>query len=77
MSNPISPDHYQLPGGIQVIDITEHLTSNAGQAVQYIARSCRIDGRIKDDPVQDLRKAAWFVSREIERIEKHSGKGTL
>ena len=63
------PNYYQFPGGVQVIDITRHLTSNAGQAVQYLARSSRIDGVSKDDPLRDLYKARDMVLDEIARLE--------
>ncbi|AWB84791.1 DUF3310 domain-containing protein [Corynebacterium liangguodongii] len=74
MSDPINPDHYQgFTSGAQAIDITEHLTFNGGNAVKYLARSCRLDGHNKGDVLQDLQKAAWYVQREIERIqEKHA-----
>lgn len=69
MSDAINPQHYQgFSNGAEVIDISENLTSNAGQAVQYVARSCRLDGQVKDDPVQDLGKAIWFLTRELKRI---------
>ena len=63
------PDYYLFPGGVQVIDISRHLTSNAGQAVQYIARSSRIDGVTKGDPLPDLYKARDMLADEIERLE--------
>ena len=70
--DPVDPDHYKFPGGAEVIDISEHLTSNAGQAVQYLARACRIDGRVKGNPVEDVRKALWFAHRELDRLEAKS-----
>lgn len=63
------PPHYKFSNGAEVIDITENLTSNGGQAVQYIARSTRLDGNNKGDVLEDLRKARWFIDREIERVE--------
>lgn len=66
--DPVDPDHYKFPGGVEVISISEHLTSNGGQAVQYIARATRIDGKVKGEPLEDLRKAKWFIEREIERL---------
>lgn len=64
------PAHYKgFSNGAEVIDITENLTSNGGQAVQYIARSTRLDGNNKADPLEDLRKAEWFIRREIARIQ--------
>ena len=62
------PNYYQFPGGVQVIDISRHLTSNAGQAVQYLARSSRIDGVNKDDPVRDLLKARDMIDDELARL---------
>lgn len=71
MSDAINPDHYKgFSNGAQVIDISENLSSNAGQAIQYIARSCRLDGQIKDDPKQDISKAIWFLNRELDRLSK-------
>lgn len=65
----VNPDHYKFPGGAEVIDISEHLSSNGGQAVQYIARATRQDGKIKGNPLEDLRKSIWFINREIARLE--------
>lgn len=63
------PNYYLLPTGIQVIDVTRWLTGNAAQAVQYIARSSRVDEVYKGDRVKDLRKALDFINDEIERLE--------
>lgn len=70
MSDAINPNHYLFPNGVEVIHLSRYLTSNAGQAVQYIARSSRLDGQIKDDPVQDLRKAIRFLEDEVARHEE-------
>lgn len=67
-ADAINPQHYQFSNGAQVIDITENLTSNGGQAVQYIARATRLDGQNKGDQVEDLTKAVWFIEREIIRL---------
>ncbi|GAB4584444.1 hypothetical protein [Nocardia sp. IFM 10818] len=70
MTDNINPAHYQgFSNGAQVIDISEHLTSNGGQALQYIARSTRLDGKNKGNPLEDLRKAMWFIDREVSRLE--------
>ncbi|MFE5542795.1 DUF3310 domain-containing protein [Streptomyces sp. NPDC056534] len=60
------PSHYTwLPNGVEVIDITEHFNFNLGNALKYIMRA-----RHKhDEPLTDLRKAAWYINREIERLE--------
>lgn len=67
-SDPVSPDHYKFPGGAEVIDISEHLTSNGGQVVQYVARATRLDGHIKGEALEDLKKASFFLQREIDRL---------
>lgn len=64
--DPINPSHYkQLPGGIEVIQITEHMPFNTGNAVKYILRA----GHKTPDPIQDYRKAIWYLEREIKRRE--------
>lgn len=62
------PSHYIFPGGVETINLSRHLTSNGGQAVQYIARATRLDGNVKGSPVEDLRKAIVFLNDEIERL---------
>ena len=63
-----NPSHYAFPGGAEVIDISQWLTSNAAQALQYIARSSRIDGKNKGDTVEDLLKAKVFIDFELKRL---------
>lgn len=67
--NPVVPDHYAFPGGVRVHQISGYLTSFAGQALQYIARSSRLDGANKGDTVADLKKAHRFLELEIARLE--------
>ena len=65
------PPHYQsFSKGAEAYYITENLTFNAGNAVKYLARSCRIDGANKGEIMQDLHKARWYVEREIERLQE-------
>jgi hypothetical protein len=60
------PKHYTShPSGIEAIQITEHMGFCLGNAVKYIWRA-----DLKADALEDLRKAAWYVQREIERREK-------
>lgn len=68
VATPVDPDHYKFPGGIEVRQISAHLTSFGGQALQYIARSTRLDGKNKGDSVENLRKAIAFLNWEIERL---------
>ena len=67
-ADPTSPSHYAFPGGAEVIDISQWLTSNAAQALQYIARSSRIDGKNKGNTVDDLLKAKVFIDFELKRL---------
>lgn len=60
--------YYHFPGGVQVLDISRHLTSNAGQVVQYVARSSRLDGLNKGDVLGDLKKAKDLLEDEIARL---------
>ena len=62
-----APPHYTSNNGsgIECIDITEHLSFNAGNAVKYLWRH-----ESKGDPVADLRKAQWYVQREAQRIDR-------
>ena len=60
------PSHYTAhPSGVECIDITEHMGFSLGNAVKYIWRA-----DLKGNAVQDLKKAAFYVNREIERLEK-------
>lgn len=59
------PDHYKMNGGVEVIQITEQLNFCRGNAVKYI---CRAGKKDPAKEVEDLRKAAWYINREIERI---------
>lgn len=65
-ADPISPPHYQQhPSGIECIQITEHMGFNLGNAVKYIWRA-----DLKHNRIEDLRKARWYLDREIERLER-------
>lgn len=60
------PPHYNAhPSGVEVIAITEHMDFCLGNAVKYIMR-CEHKG----NKLEDLKKAAWYINREIERLEK-------
>ena len=56
-----NPPHYRV-GGIETIDFIEakNLNYNLGNAVKYITRADH-----KDNRVQDLEKARWYIEREI------------
>lgn len=57
------PPHYlSHPSGVECIQITEHLNFCLGSAMKYIWR-CGLKG----DEIEDLKKAVWYINREIER----------
>lgn len=60
------PSHYTgFSNGAEVIDITENLNFNRGNAIKYLARAGRKDSASE---LEDLMKARWYVNREIERL---------
>lgn len=70
-----NPKHYNShPSGVECITITEHMTFNVGNAVKYLWRaglkdSLRPTPSSKDNRhLEDLRKAAWYIQREIEKL---------
>lgn len=61
------PPHYtEHPSGIECIQITEHMGFNLGNAIKYIWRC-----DLKKDAIEDLKKAKWYIDREISKREKH------
>lgn len=64
------PSYYDFPQGIEVRHISAHLTSFGGQALQYVARATRLDGRNKGNPIEDLTKALDFIQWEIDRLRE-------
>jgi hypothetical protein len=63
MTDPVNPDHYRRhPSGIEAIDITEHMGFCLGNAMKYIWRA-----DLKANPIEDLKKAVWYLEREIQR----------
>lgn len=60
------PPHYTShPSGIECIQVVEHMNFNIGNAIKYLWRSDH-----KGAQVDDLKKAAWYINREIERLGK-------
>lgn len=60
------PKHYTgHPSGIECIHITEHMGFCLGNAVKYIWRA-----DLKNDAIEDLKKAVWYINREIEKRGK-------
>lgn len=69
-NDPVShPAHYTY-GSIECIDyITDKgLNFCLGNAVKYITRAGH-----KNDAIEDLKKAAWYINHEIELRQKEAG----
>ena len=60
------PSHYTY-GKIEVIDYIEdkQLDFLLGNVVKYVSRAGH-----KDDALQDLKKAAWYLNRKIMQLER-------
>jgi len=65
MNDPVNhPKHYtEHPSGVECIEITEHMNFCVGNAINYLWRA-----GLKGEQVEDLRKARWYIDREIARI---------
>jgi len=59
------PPHY-TSGGIETIDFIEakQLGYHLGQVIKYVSRAGK-----KGDALEDLKKARWYLDREIGRME--------
>jgi hypothetical protein len=64
--NVNSPTHYTT-GGIETIDYIEakSLNYNLGNVVKYVSRS-----DYKGKKLEDLKKARWYLCREINNLSK-------
>jgi len=59
------PEHYTShPSGVECIQITEHMNFCLGNAIKYIWRA-----DIKEDYITNLKKAIFYLNREIKRYE--------
>ena len=57
------PAHYTAhPSGVECITITEHLSFCVGNAIKYLWRA-----DLKGNALEDLKKARYYVDREIKR----------
>jgi hypothetical protein len=67
MSDPVKhPKHYtNHPSGVECITITRHMGFNLGNAIKYIWRA-----DLKNNAIEDLQKAAFYINDEIERRQK-------
>lgn len=61
------PKHYnQHPSGVECITVVEWFNFNLGNAIKYI---WRWEGK---NGLEDLKKARWYLDREIARLESQN-----
>ena len=72
MHDPVNhPSHYTShPSGIEAIQVTEHYNFCIGNAMKYLWRA----GLKSQDPIEDLKKAHWYIEREIARLKSKAVK---
>jgi len=70
----INPNHYKNGASrcecgktIECIHITESMNFCLGNAIKYIWRA-----DYKNNAIEDLKKARWYIDREISKREKLS-----
>lgn len=73
-SDAINPNHYKI-GGIEAIDVLKAKLSTEefegylkGTLMKYMMRAGH-----KDDKLQDLKKAQWFMNKLVQEIEYGRG----
>jgi hypothetical protein len=66
-NDPVNhPQHYTShPSGVECIEVTEHMNFCVGNAMKYLWRA-----GLKNDAIEDLEKAKWYIDRELQRIKK-------
>ncbi len=61
------PKHYNShPSGVECIDIVEHCSFNIGNVIKYLWRADH-----KGATLEDLKKAAFYLDREIKLRSKN------
>jgi len=69
------PKHYTShPSGIECIDVTQHYNFCIGNAIKYLWRNgLKKDSEVteKTSQIQDLKKALWYIQREISNLENN------
>jgi hypothetical protein len=61
-----NPKHYHTIAGVKCADITDHFNFNLGCAIKYIWRAGKKE---KESYIKDLKKARWYLNREIENLK--------
>ena len=66
--DPVNHPRYYCDGGIETLDyiLAKRLNFLLGQVVKYVTRAGKKD---PDKHLEDLRKAQFYLNREIRRLE--------
>ena len=69
MDNPIEPNHYK---DMQLSPL-DYIMANEGDFTWCIANVIKYVSRYKrKNGLEDLKKARWYLERQIEELEKES-----
>lgn len=70
--DPINPDYYKSKGGLEKIDVIEAFLMDKPYRWAPLDYLIRAGKKPDQDEVQDLRKAIWWIEREIAAIERRA-----
>lgn len=78
MDNINHPSHYNS-GKIETYDYIEDqgLNYSRGNVIKYVSRAGRKkapDKTIIESELEDLKKASWYLNKEIKRVERLARK---
>lgn len=73
LDNVNHPKHYlsgeakcsKCGNNIECIDVIRHMNFNVGNAIKYLWRH-----EHKGSTIEDLKKAQWYITDEIKRLQK-------
>jgi hypothetical protein len=67
------PPHYnQHPSGVECVTIASGFDYCIGNCIKYLWRA----GLKSSDPMEDLRKAAWYLDYKIKQLEQQRDSST-
>ena len=70
--DPVNAPMHYTQHKVECIEITETMSFCRGNAVKYLYRA-----GAKDNELEDLRKARWYLNREIDRLERSNAKQSI
>lgn len=67
------PNYYQLPNGIEVLDVVRHMDFCLGNVVKYVIRAGRKSEQGLSDidkSIEDLEKAKYYLEDRIKHLKE-------